>query len=121
MKDYTTDKIRNIAIIGHLGTGKTSLTESILFSTGTIKQKGEVEKKNTVSDFTTEEKNRLSSFSMSLVPVEWQGHKLNILDLPGGDEFVGDLNQALEVVKGAVIVIDATKGVEVGTERVWKE
>src|SRR5690554_134179 len=121
MKDYTTDKIRNIAVIGHLGTGKTSLTESILYATGTTRIKGEIEKKNTVSDFTVEEKNKGSSYSMALIPIEWKEHKLNILDLPGGDEFVGDLNQALEVVKGAVIVIDATKGVEVGTERVWKE
>ena len=121
MKDYTTDKIRNIAVIGHLGTGKTSLTESILYASGTTRIKGEIEKKNTVSDFTVEEKNKGSSYSMALIPIEWKEHKLNILDLPGGDEFVGDLNQALEVVKGAVIVIDATKGVEVGTERVWKE
>ena len=121
MKSFTTDKIRNIAVIGHLGTGKTSLSESILYTTGVIKSKGEVEKKNTVSDFQLEEKNKQSSFSMSLLPVEWKGYKLNILDLPGADEFVGDLNQALEVVKGAIIVIDALKGVEVGTERVWKE
>lgn len=121
MKVYETDKIRNIAIIGHLGTGKTSLTESILLASGTKDSKGEVDKKNTTSDFTKEEKDRESSFSMSLIPVDWKDYKLNLLDLPGGDEFIGDLNQALEVVKGAIIVIDATKGVEVGTERVWNE
>ena len=58
---------------------------------------------------------------MSLLPMEWKDYKLNFLDLPGSDEFIGDLNQALEVVKGAIIVIDATKGVEVGTERIWRE
>lgn len=118
MKDYQTKMIRNIAIIGHLGSGKTSLSESILFATGATTSKGEVERKNTVSDYLFEEKNRMSSYSMSLLPVEWKDYKLNLLDLPGGDEFVGDLNQALEVIKGAVIVIDALKGVEVGTERV---
>jgi len=121
MKEYQTSKIRNIAILGHLGTGKTSLTESILYVTKTIEKKGEVEKKNTVSDYLLEEKNKMSSFSLSLIPVEWKDYKLNFLDLPGSDEFIGDLDQALEVVKGAIIVIDATKGVEVGTERVWKE
>lgn len=121
MKDYQTKMIRNIAIIGHLGSGKTSLSESILFATGATTSKGEVERKNTVSDYLFEEKNRMSSYSMSLLPVEWKDYKLNLLDLPGGDEFVGDLNQALEVIKGAVIVIDALKGVEVGTERVWRE
>jgi len=121
MKDYTTEMIRNIAIIGHQGTGKTSLVEAILYATKVIPKKGEVEKKNTVSDYLTEEKNKMSSFSMSLIPTEFKDFKLNFLDIPGGDEFVGDLNQALEVVKGAIIVIDATKGVEVGTERVWRE
>src|SRR5690554_5857614 len=121
MKDYKTEQIRNIAIIGHLGTGKTSLSESLLYATKAIREKGTVEKKNTVSDYLTEEKNRQSSFSLSLLPIEWKDYKLNILDIPGGDEFVGDLNQALEVIKGAIIIIDATKGVEVGTERVWKE
>lgn len=121
MKVYTTDKIRNIAILGHLGTGKTSLVESILYASDIIKEKGDVLKKNTVSDFTKEEQSKGSSFQMSLIPTYWNDHKLNLLDLPGGDEFVGDLNQALEVVKGAIIVIDATKGVEVGTERMWNE
>lgn len=121
MKDYKTEQIRNIAIIGHLGTGKTSLSESLLYATKTIREKGSVERKNTVSDYLAEEKNRQSSFSLSLLPIEWKDYKLNVLDLPGGDEFIGDLNQALEVIKGAIIVIDATKGVEVGTERVWRE
>ena len=121
MKKYSTERIRNIAVVGHQGTGKTSLVEAILYATETISKKGEVEKKNTVSDYLLEEKNKMSSFSMSLIPVEWNNYKLNFLDVPGGDEFVGDLNQALEVVKGAIIVIDATKGVEVGTEKVWRE
>lgn len=121
MKVYLTEQIRNIAIVGHLGTGKTSLIESILFETKSIAKKGDVDKKNTVSDYLFEEKQKMSSYSMSLLPVEYKDYKLNFLDIPGSDEFIGDLNQALEVVKGAIIVIDATKGVEVGTERVWRE
>lgn len=121
MKEYTTKEIRNIAILGHQGTGKTTMSESLLFVSGGIDKKGEVERKNTVSDYLVEEQNKLTSLSLSLIPTEWQNYKLNFLDVPGSDEFVGDLNQALEVVKGAIIMIDASKGVEVGTERVWHE
>jgi len=121
MKEYTTKEIRNIAILGHQGTGKTSMSEALLYVSGGIDKKGEVERKNTVSDYLVEEQNKLTSLSLSLIPTEWNNYKLNFLDVPGSDEFVGDLNQALEVVKGAIITIDASKGVEVGTERVWNE
>ncbi len=121
MKEYTTKEIRNIAILGHQGTGKTTMSEALLYVSGGIDKKGEVERKNTVSDYLVEEQNKLTSLSLSLVPAEWKNYKLNFLDVPGSDEFVGDLNQALEVVKGAIIMIDASKGVEVGTERVWNE
>lgn len=121
MKEYNTKEIRNIAILGHQGSGKTSISESMLYVSKAIEKKGEVEKKNTVSDYLVEEQNKLTSLSLSLLPVEWNDHKFNFIDVPGSDEFVGDLNQALEVVKGAVILIDAVKGVEVGTERVWSE
>jgi elongation factor G len=121
MKEYNTKEIRNIAILGHQGSGKTSISEALLYATKAIDKKGEVEKKNTVSDYLTEEQTKFTSLSMSLIPVEWEENKLNFLDLPGSDEFVGDLNQALSVVKGAIILVDALKGVEVGTERVWKE
>lgn len=121
MKDYQSKEIRNIVVVGHQGSGKTTLTESMLYVAKNISKKGEVEKKSTVSDFLPEEQQRLSSLSTSLIPVEFNGYKLNFLDTPGNDEFVGELNQALSVVKGAVIIIDATSGVQVGTERVWKE
>ncbi|MFU8793278.1 MAG: elongation factor G [Acholeplasmataceae bacterium] len=121
MKEYSTKEIRNIAILGHQGSGKTTMSEALLFVTNAIDKKGEVERKNTVSDYLVEEQNKVTSLSMSLIPTEWNDYKLNFLDLPGNDEFVGDLNQALEVVKGAIILIDASKGVEVGTERVWVE
>jgi elongation factor G len=121
MKEYLTSNIRNVAILGHQGSGKTTMAEAILYVSKAIEKQGEVEKKNTVSDYLVEEQNKLTSLSMSLIPTEFHEHKFNFLDLPGSDEFVGDLNQALSVVKGAVILIDASKGVEVGTERVWNE
>lgn len=121
MKDYRTDALRNIALLGHQGSGKTSLAESLLYVSGVVSKKGEVEKKNTKSDFLSEEQARGSSMQTSLIPVEFNDCKLNFLDVPGNDELVGELYHALEVVKGAVILIDATKGVEVGTESVWAE
>lgn len=121
MKAYDTKAIRNIAILGHLGSGKTSMTEALLFISKTIDKKGIVEKKNTVSDFMIEEQNKLTSLTLSVIPIEWKDYKLNFIDVPGSEEFVGDFMETLDVVKGAIILIDAAKGVEVGTERVWKE
>lgn len=121
MKDYDTDSIRNIALLSHQGAGKTSLAEALLYVSGAIDKKGEIEKKNTKSDFLIEEQMRGSSTQTSLIPIEWKGYKLNFLDVAGNDEFIGELHMALNVIKGAVIMIDATKGVEVGTETVWHE
>ncbi len=121
MKEYLTKSLRNVAILGHLGSGKTTLTESMLYVSKAIAKKGEVEKKTTVSDYLTEEQSRQTSLSTSLIPIEWNNHKINCLDTPGSEEFVYELEQDLTVVKGAILVIDATKGVEVGTERVWAE
>ena len=121
MKEYLTEHIRNVAVLGHFDSGKTSLCESILYKTKAIAKKGEIERKNTVSDFLVEEQNKLTSLSTSLIPVEWNGYKINFLDTPGSEEFVGEIQQDLAVVKGAVVVIDAQKGIEVGTERVWDE
>ena len=121
MKVYETSQIRNIAILGHLGSGKTTIVESLLFASGQISQRGSIETRNTVSDHMEEEKIKLGSLSTSLIPVEWKGIKLNFLDVPGTEELDGEIKQTLSVVKGAVLVIDASKGVEVGTERLWKE
>lgn len=121
MNVYDTKNIRNIAILGHLGSGKTTLSEAILYMTKQIPSKGEVEKKNTVSDFYVEEQNRLSSVQTSIIPTVLKDVKLNFLDVPGSEEFIAELNNALQVVKGAVLVIDASKGVEVGCERAWNE
>ncbi len=119
MRVYNTNQIRNIAILGHLGSGKTTLSEALLHASGALALKGSVETKNTVSDYMDEEKDKQGSLSTSLIPVEWAEHKLNFLDVPGTEEFDNELKQALAVVKGAVLVIDANKGVEVGTERIW--
>lgn len=121
MKVYETNQIRNIAILGHLGSGKTSIAEALLFSSGAISSRGSVEAKNTVSDFMDEEKAKQGSLSTSVIPVEYNGIKLNFLDVPGTDELDNEIKQALSVVKGAVLVVDASKGVEVGTEKLWKE
>lgn len=121
MREYHSKAIRNVAILGHLGSGKTSLAESLLFLCGAIDKKGEVEKKNTVGDYTLEEQTRQLTLSTSLIPVEWSGHKINFLDTPGNEEFIGEIDSVLSVVKGAVLVIDASKGIEVGTERCWEE
>ena len=121
MKEYLAKEIRNVAILGHMGSGKTSLAESFLYVSKAISKKGEVERKNTVSDWLPEEQNRLTSLSTSLIPLEWKNYKLNVLDTPGSEEFVGEHENVLNVVNSAVILLDATKGVEVGTERVWDE
>lgn len=121
MKVYDTNQIRNIAILGHLGSGKTSIAEALLFSSGAISSRGSVEAKNTVSDFMDEEKAKQGSLSTSIIPIEYNGIKLNFLDVPGTDELDNEIKQSLSVVKGAVLVVDASKGVEVGTEKLWKE
>ncbi len=121
MKKYDIDRIRTIAVTGHLGSGKTSFTESALFLTGAKEKKGRVEDKNTASDYLVEEHNKQSSLSMSLIPIEHDGYKFNLLDTPGSEEFVAELNQALHVSKGAVLVLDGTKGIDIGTERILDE
>ncbi len=120
MNSYTVDKIRNIAFLGHGGSGKTTLIESMLFTSNTIKRPGKIEEGNTISDYSDVEKKRQVSISTSLIPIEWEKHKYNILDTPGYFDFVGEVNSALKVARGAVIVIDASSGVQVGTEKAWE-
>lgn len=120
MKEYLAQSIRNIAIMGHQGSGKTTLAESVLFVSKAIEKKGEVERKNTVSDYLPEEHVRQTSLTTSLIPVEWKDHKINFLDLPGSEEFVGEVQNALSVVEGAVLLVDASAGVQVGTELAWQ-
>jgi len=119
MKNYTVDKIRNVVLLGHGGSGKTTLTEALLFTTNVTKRMGSVIDGNTISDFDKEEVNRKFSIGASVVPIEWQEHKYNFIDTPGYFDFVGEAISALRVAGGAVIMIDASSGIEVGTEKAW--
>lgn len=119
MKEYTTQKIRNIALIGHGSAGKTTLVESALFLSKATNRRGRVEDGNTVTDFDEEEIRRGISLSLGLAPVEWKGTKINFLDTPGYTDFVGEVRSALRVADTALVVVDAAAGVEVGTELTW--
>ncbi len=119
MKDYPTGDIRNVAIVGHGGAGKTSLTESLLFTAGAITRQGKIEDGSTVSDFEPEEIKRQISITTCLAPCEWDNHKVNILDTPGYADFVGEVYAALRVVDAALVVVCGVNGVEVQTGRVW--
>ena len=119
MKEYATSNIRNIALASHSGSGKTILAESLLFFTGAITRLGEINGGTTVSDFQDEEKRRGISISTSVVPVEYQNHKINFLDTPGYTDFVGEVISAMRVVDGVVIPVDSVAGAEVGTELAW--
>lgn len=112
------EKIRNIAILGHLQSGKTTLVES-LYSITTGAPKGSVEKGTTISDYTTEEKAKMASIKSAIVPIIYKDYKMNLIDVPGSDDFIGEAIAAVNVVKGAVIVIDATSGIEVQTVKHW--
>ncbi|MDF1514147.1 MAG: GTP-binding protein, partial [Anaerolineae bacterium] len=119
MKEYTTPFIRNIALIGHGSSGKTTLTEAMLFYTKATSRRGTVEEGNTVTDFDEEEIRRSISLSTALAPIEWGKYKLNILDTPGYTDFIGEVRSALRVAELALSVVDAAAGVEVGTELTW--
>jgi elongation factor G len=116
---YNTEQLRNVALIAHGSAGKTSLAEAMIFDTGATSRLGKVEDGTTVSDYDTEEIRRKISLSTSIVPCEWNGHKINVLDTPGYIDFVGEVKGAVRVADGAVVVLDAVSGVEVGTELVW--
>lgn len=120
MKEYGTEFIRNVALVGHVGSGKTSLVEAFLFDTGAVTRLGKVEDGTTVSDFEDEEHRRKISISTSLIAVEFEDYKINILDTPGFTDFVGEVKSALRVADAAIIVVDGVAGVEVGTELVWQ-
>ena len=120
MKVYETDKIRNLALVGHSGSGKTTLTEAILFITGVTKRQGRIEDGNTVSDFDKEEIARNVSIGTAVIPAEWNDTKFNFLDAPGYFDFAGEMYGALRASEGAILLVDASSGVEVGTEKAGK-
>ena len=119
MKDYATGQLRNVVLLGHGSAGKTSLAEAMLVASGAINRMGAVEDGTTVADFDEEEIRRHISLSLALIPVEWKGCKVNMLDTPGYTDFVGEVKSATRVADLALILVDAVSGVEVGTELVW--
>lgn len=120
MKQYQTDKIRNIALVSHNGAGKTMLVERLLFDTKVTTRLGSVQNQTAAMDFEEEEMERNSSISTAIAAIEWQGTKFNLLDTPGYVDFVGEVNSALYVADSAVVLVEAASGVEVGTELVWQ-
>ncbi|MBS9775747.1 MAG: elongation factor G [Fusobacterium sp.] len=120
MKVFKTSNIRNISLLGHRGSGKTTLMESLLYAKNYITKKGDVEHGTTVSDFDKEEIKRIFSINTSLIPMEHNECKFNFLDTPGYFDFVGEVVSALRVSGSSILVVDATAGVEVGTEKAWK-
>jgi elongation factor G len=112
--DFHPSNIRNIAILGHQGSGKTTLSESLNSITENV-DAGSIERKNTISDYLPEEKDRLSSCSLSIVPVFYSGYKINLIDIPGNDDFISEALGVTRLIKGAILLIDASKGVEIET------
>lgn len=120
MKQFETNQIKNVAVLGHAGSGKTTLVEAMLFEAGEINRRGSVEDQNTISDYTDIEHERGNSIFDSILHLTWKDHKINIIDTPGLDDFVGEVIAALRVADTAIMVLNAQNGVEVGTEILWE-
>ncbi len=119
MAKYRTEQIRNVAILGHGGSGKTTLTEALLYKMGATSRMGRVDDGTTVSDWDAEEHRRKISINLSVIPVEYDNIKINLLDTPGYLDFVGEVISALEVAEAGLVLVDAVAGAEVGTELAW--
>jgi elongation factor G len=120
MANYSTANVKNIVLLGHAGSGKTTLAECMLFEAGLITRRGSVEEKNTVADFYELEQERGNSVFSKLLHTKWRGYKINIIDTPGYDDFVGEVLSALRVADTGVMLINASFGVEVGTDIIWE-
>ncbi len=119
MNVFTTDKIRNVVLLGHGGCGKTSLVEAVAYLSGMTKRMGTIDGGNTISDYDKEEIKRKNSLKTSVVPIVWEGYKVNLLDTPGFFDFVGEAEEAVSVADAAIIVISGKAGIEAGTKRAW--
>ena len=120
MKVYPSNKIRNVVILGHGGCGKTTLTEAMAFLSGITTRMGKTDDGNTISDYDKEEQKRHFSIGTSVIPIEWDDCKVNVLDTPGYFDFVGEVEEAVGAAAGAIIVVSGKAGVEVGTEKAWE-
>lgn len=120
MKNYQPHQIRNVGICSHSGAGKTSLVEAMLYSSGAIDRLGKVDAGSTTTDFDKEERERGITINTSIAPCEWKDCKINMVDTPGYFDFLGDVKSSLRIVDGALIVVGASSGVEVGTEQMWE-
>lgn len=120
MKVYTTDKIRNVALLGHSGSGKTSLAESMAFLAGLTKRAGTVDAGNTISDYGKQEIKRKISIQTSVIPIPWEDSKINVIDTPGSLDFLGEVSEAMTAADSAIIVVSGKNGVESGTKRAWE-
>ena len=120
MKEYSTEKLRNIALISHSGVGKTSLAEAMVFTSGASNRLGKIEDGTTISDYHPDEIERKISITSSLMNVEWGESKINILDTPGYSDFIGEVIGSLRVVETSLVLLNAVSGIEVGTEHVWE-
>ena len=120
MNVYTGDKIRNVVLLGHGGCGKTTLVEAMAYLSGVTTRMGKVSDGNTISDYDKEEQKRQFSISTSVIPIEWEGNKINVLDTPGYFDFVGEVEEAVAAAAGAIIVVSGKAGIEVGTEKAWE-
>ena len=121
MAEFSTDKLRNVTILGHGSSGKTSLAEALLFNAGGSNRLGRVEDGSTVSDWDAEEQRRGISINLAIVPVEGEDTKLNLVDTPGYLDFVGEVISGLAVSEAGLVLVDSVAGVEVGTELAWEQ